>query len=40
VFFIVGALILWIADVDEGRRIAREAQARARPVEEVAPEHA
>jgi hypothetical protein len=25
-------------DVDEGRRIAREAQARARPLDEVAPE--
>jgi MFS transporter, UMF1 family len=39
-FFIVGALILYTVDVDEGRRIAREAQARARPLEDVAPEHA
>jgi MFS transporter, UMF1 family len=39
-FFAVGALILYTVDVDEGRRIAREAQARARPLEDVAPEHA
>ena len=38
IFFVVGALILWTVDVDEGRRIAREDQARARPVAEVAPE--
>jgi MFS transporter, UMF1 family len=39
-FFLVGALVLWTVDVDEGRRIAREAQAQARPLDEVAPEHA
>lgn len=37
-FFIVGALLLWSVDEEEGRRIAREAQARARPLEEVAPD--
>jgi MFS transporter, UMF1 family len=31
-FFIVGALILSRVDVDEGRRHAREEQARARPL--------
>jgi UMF1 family MFS transporter len=29
VFFVVGAGILWFVDVDEGRRAAREAEARA-----------
>jgi MFS transporter, UMF1 family len=32
VFFIVGALVLALVDVDEGRRVAREAQERARPL--------
>jgi MFS transporter, UMF1 family len=35
-FFVVGAWILYNVDEDEGRRVAREAQARARPMEEVA----
>ncbi len=30
-FFVVGAVLLALVDVEEGRRIAREAQARARP---------
>jgi MFS transporter, UMF1 family len=34
-FFVVGALILHTVDEDEGRRLAREAQARARPIEDV-----
>ena len=29
VFFVVGAAILWFVDVDEGRRVAREAETRA-----------
>ncbi|MGK2960814.1 MAG: MFS transporter, partial [Gemmatimonadaceae bacterium] len=32
VFFIVGALLLRLVNVDEGRRIAEEAEAEARPV--------
>jgi MFS transporter, UMF1 family len=35
VFFVVGAAVLYAVDEDEGRRIAREAQARARPLEEA-----
>ncbi len=35
VFFVVGAAILYFVDEDEGRRVAREAQARARPVAEL-----
>jgi MFS transporter, UMF1 family len=31
-FFVAGGLILALVDVDEGRRVAREAQARARPL--------
>lgn len=31
VFFVVGGALLLLVDVDEGRRVAREAQARARP---------
>jgi UMF1 family MFS transporter len=31
-FFIVGALLLRFVNVDEGRRIAEEAEAAARPV--------
>lgn len=34
-FFIVGAVLLYAVDEREGRRIAREAQARARPLREV-----
>jgi MFS transporter, UMF1 family len=34
-FFIVGAALLYFVDVDEGRRTAREAQARVRPLEEA-----
>ena len=34
-FFVVGGAILYTVDVDEGRQVARDAQARARP---VAPE--
>jgi MFS transporter, UMF1 family len=34
-FFLVGGAILWTVDVEEGRRIAREAQALARPLEKV-----
>ena len=30
-FFIVGALLLYFVDVDEGQRVAREAEARVRP---------
>lgn len=30
-FFIVGALLLYFVDVDEGKRTAREAEARVRP---------
>jgi MFS transporter, UMF1 family len=30
-FFAVGAVVLYLVDEDEGRRVAREAQARARP---------
>jgi MFS transporter, UMF1 family len=37
-FFIVGALILYMVDEDEGRRVARAAQARARPLAEVVEE--
>ncbi len=33
-FFLVGGAILWFVDVDEGRRIAKEAQRRARPLED------
>lgn len=36
-FFIVGAAILYMVDEDEGRRVARDAQARARPIEDVQP---
>ncbi len=36
-FFIVGALILSLVDVEEGRRVAREEQARARPMAPDAP---
>jgi MFS transporter, UMF1 family len=35
VFFVVGALLLWLVDEEEGRRVAREAQRRARPLEEM-----
>ncbi len=35
VFFVVGALLLWLVDEEEGRRVAREAQRRARPLEEL-----
>jgi MFS transporter, UMF1 family len=35
VFFIVGAAILFMVDEQEGRRIAQEAQARARPLDGV-----
>ena len=34
IFFVVGGAILYTVDVDEGRQIAQDAQARARPVEE------
>jgi MFS transporter, UMF1 family len=34
-FFVVGAAILYLVDEDEGRRIAAEEQARARPLAEV-----
>ena len=34
-FFVVGAVLLYTVDEDEGRRVAREAQRRARPLEEV-----
>jgi len=40
VFFVVGAAILYFVDEDEGRRVAREAQARARPVAELEGEPA
>ncbi len=33
-FFLVGGAILYVVDEEEGRRVAREAQLRARPVEE------
>ncbi len=33
-FFVVGGAVLYTVDEDEGRRIAREAQARARPVDQ------
>ena len=36
IFFVVGAVILSLVDVEGGRRIAREAQARARPLEAAA----
>lgn len=36
VFFIVGAILLSLADVDEGRRVAREAEHEARPVDPTA----
>jgi MFS transporter, UMF1 family len=39
-FFVVGAAILYTVDEDEGRRVAREAQERARPLKEAAPEAA
>jgi MFS transporter, UMF1 family len=32
VFFILGGAILWMVDEEAGRRVAREAQARARPL--------
>jgi MFS transporter, UMF1 family len=32
IFFLVGAAVLWRVDVEEGRQVARDAQARARPV--------
>jgi MFS transporter, UMF1 family len=35
IFFLVGGAILWLVDVDEGRQVARDAQARARPVKEI-----
>jgi len=35
VFFVVGAAILYTVDEDEGRRVARAAQARARPIAEA-----
>lgn len=34
-FFIVGGAILLLVDEDEGRRVARDAQSRARPLEEL-----
>jgi MFS transporter, UMF1 family len=34
-FFVVGAIILYTVDEEEGRRVAREAQALARPLEEA-----
>lgn len=36
-FFVVGAAVLYMVDEDEGRRVARKAQARARPLEEAEP---
>lgn len=36
VFFVVGAFLLYFVDEDEGRRVAGEAQERARPVAEPA----
>lgn len=33
VFFVVGAAILFVVDEDEGRRVAREEQERARPLQ-------
>jgi MFS transporter, UMF1 family len=35
IFFIVGAALLFMVDEEEGRRVAREEQARARPLEAV-----
>lgn len=35
-FFLLGGFLLHLVDVDEGRRIARQAQARARPLDEDA----
>jgi MFS transporter, UMF1 family len=32
IFFVVGAALLYMVDEEEGRRVAREEQARARPV--------
>ncbi|TVP74751.1 MAG: MFS transporter, partial [Gemmatimonadales bacterium] len=37
VFFVVGAFLLWRVDEDEGRQVARDAQARARPVQPGSP---
>ena len=34
-FFAVGAAILWLVDIEEGRRAARAADALARPVAPV-----
>ncbi len=39
-FFAVGAAILYRVDEDEGRRVAREAQERARPIAELQAEEA
>jgi MFS transporter, UMF1 family len=35
-FFVVGGTLLYMVDEDEGRRVAREEQARARPLVEAA----
>jgi MFS transporter, UMF1 family len=35
IFFVVGAAVLWMVDEEEGRKVAREAQRRARPLDEV-----
>lgn len=34
-FFVVGATLLYMVDEDDGRRVARDEQARARPLEET-----
>jgi MFS transporter, UMF1 family len=35
VFFLAGAAVLYLVDEDEGRRVAQEEQARARPLDEL-----
>jgi MFS transporter, UMF1 family len=35
IFFVVGAALLWVVDEEEGRKVAREAQRKARPLDEM-----